>query len=264
MRTVVSDNPLPLDHYTIPPTHPLLVMAPHPDDFDAIGVTMRFFQNNGNPLYVAVAGTGVNGVEDSFCTLPTRKMKMRIREQEQRASCRFFGLPDDQLTFLRLEEDENGHVMSSDVNTERIRQFFWSIRPVIVFMPHGNDPNHGHQRTYAMFRQVALAANYPLAIFLNRDPKTIRMRCDVTMGYGGKAAGWKSKLLRFHRSQHQRNLNQRGQGIDERILNIDRHSAACCPANTPYAEIFEVELFRAGRLEDVLNPNQAKNTRFGC
>jgi hypothetical protein len=69
MPTFISDNPLPLQHFTIPPILPLLVMAPHPEDFDAIGVTMRFFQKNGNPLYVAVAGTGVNGVEDSFCTL---------------------------------------------------------------------------------------------------------------------------------------------------------------------------------------------------
>jgi hypothetical protein len=227
-------------------------MAPHPDDFDAIGVTMRFFQKNGNPLHVAVAGTGVNGVEDSFCTPPTRKMKMQIREQEQRDSCRFFGLPDDRLSYLRLEEDENGRVMTSDANTDRMRHLFISINPAVVFMPHWNDTNQGHQRTYAMLRQVALSVKYPLAIFLNRDPKTIRMRCHVSMGFDENTAAWKSKLLRFHRSQHQRNLNQRGHGMDERILNVDRDNAAGCSTNAPYAEIFEIELIRAGHLEDIL------------
>jgi LmbE family N-acetylglucosaminyl deacetylase len=226
-------------------------MAPHPDDFDAIGVTMRFFQKNGNPLHVTVAGTGVNGVEDSFCTPPTRKMKMQIREQEQKASCRFFGLADDRLSFLRLEEDENGRVMTSDANIDRMQHLFSSIRPAMVFMPHWNDPNQGHQRTYAMLRQVAQAAECPLAIFLNRDPKTIRMRCHVTMGFGENTAAWKSNLLRFHRSQNQRNLNQRGHGMDERILNVDRHSAAYCSINAPYAEIFEIELFRSDRLENI-------------
>jgi LmbE family N-acetylglucosaminyl deacetylase len=252
MQKVISDHPLPLQHLAVPANLPLLVMAPHPDDFDAIGVTMRFFQKNGNPLYVAVAGTGVNGVEDSFCTPSTGKTKRQIREQEQRASCRFFGLPDDHLSFLRLEEDENGRVMSSDANSDRIRHLFRSIDPAMVFMPHWNDPNLGHQRTYAMMRQVALAAAYPLAIFLNRDPKTIRMRCHVSMGFDENTAAWKSKLLLFHRSQHQRNLNQRGHGMDERILHVDRKSAADCATNAPYAEIFEIELFRSDRLEDIL------------
>ena len=47
----------------------------------------------------------------------------------------------------------------------------------------------------------------PLVAFLNRDPKTVQMRCDVYLGYGEKIAGLKGELLRFYQSQHQRNLN---------------------------------------------------------
>jgi hypothetical protein len=59
-------------------------------------------------------------------------------------------------------------------------------------------------------------------------------------------------LLRFHRSQHQRNLNQRGHGLDERILSVNRQSAKECAADAPYAEVFELECFGASGLEDVL------------
>ncbi len=87
MDTIISNNPLPLQTLTVSKEHRLLVLAPHPDDFDAIGVTMRFFRKNGNPLYVAVATSGERGVEE----------KIKIREQEQRDSCHFFGLPVGEL-----------------------------------------------------------------------------------------------------------------------------------------------------------------------
>jgi len=31
----------------------VLVLAPHPDDFDAIGVTLRFLHKRGNSIFVA-------------------------------------------------------------------------------------------------------------------------------------------------------------------------------------------------------------------
>ena len=252
MDTLISNNPLPLQTFTFSKALSLLVLAPHPDDFDAIGVTMRFLWENGNRLYVAVASSGWSGVEDTFCSPPTVRVKSEIREQEQRASCRFFGLPAAHLAFLRLEEDEAGHPLENEANTDRVRWHFLSRRPALVFLPHGHDTNLGHQRVYAMFRQVAREAEYPLAAFLNRDPKTIRMRCDVYLGFGEEEAAWKGELLRFHRSQHQRNLNQRGYGMDERILRVDRQSAEACSAGVPYAEVFELEFFGASELRDIL------------
>jgi LmbE family N-acetylglucosaminyl deacetylase len=247
-----QSSPIPLQAFTFSRTLSLLVLAPHPDDFDAIGATMRYFWENGNPLHVAVATSGASGVEDRFCSPPTVEAKAELREKEQRASCRFFGLPEAHLAFLHLEEDEAGHPLQCEANVERVRRHVLSKRPALVFLPHGHDTNPGHQRIYEMFRPVAREADYPLVAFLNRDPKTIRMRCDVYHGFGEKAAGWKGELLRFHQSQHQRNLNQRRYGFDERILRMNQQDAEACSVGAPYAEIFELEFYGAGGLEDIL------------
>jgi len=252
MNTLVLDDPVSFHSLAISKSLPVLVLAPHPDDLDAIGVTARYLLENGNPLHVVVATAGASGVEDEYCSPPTVGAKAEIREAEQRASCQFLRLPETQLTFLRLEEDQTGHPVQNRVSTDRVRQQLLSRRPSLVFLPHGHDTNLGHQRIYAMFRQVARKAGYPLAAFLNQDPKTIQMRCDVYLGFGETAAAWKAELLRFHRSQHQRNLSQRGYGFDERILRMNRHSAQSCSMQAPYAEVFELEFYGARRFEDLL------------
>lgn len=135
----------------IPSDLKVLVLAPHPDDFDAIAVTMRILKNNGNEIHVAVISGSASGVEDSFCSNHPGKTKAEIREREQQASCRFFGIPDEQLEFLHLSEDGNGDPEDNHANTDIIRKHVHKIRPDIVFMPHYNDSNPGHQRSFAMF-----------------------------------------------------------------------------------------------------------------
>ena len=102
-----------------------------------------------------------------------------------------------------------------------------------------------------MFCKVVKKLDYPLAAFLNHDPKTIRMRHDVYLCFGKDDAEWKAQLLRYHRSQHQRNLNHRGYGLDERILMVNRQNAETCAVGAPYAEAFEVEFFGTGRFEEI-------------
>ena len=89
MDPFVSSNPQPLENYNISKPQRILVLAPHPDDFDAIGVSMRYFHKRGNPIYLAVTTSGASGVEDSFCSPPTEEAKGKLREEEQRASCWF-------------------------------------------------------------------------------------------------------------------------------------------------------------------------------
>jgi LmbE family N-acetylglucosaminyl deacetylase len=253
MENAVIDKPLPLQTFKFPRTLCLLVLAPHPDDFDAIAVTMRFFQHNGNPLHVLVATSGAKGVEDSFCSTQTAQVKSEIREQEQRESCRFFGLPETNLNFLRLEEDKNGRLLESEANLHRVNAQFQTLEPKMVFLPHWNDTNLTHQRVYDIFQRLAREGEYSLITFLNRDPKTLQMRNDVYTEFDEKDAAWKAELLRFHRSQQQRNLDQRGYGMDERILRTDRQSAKACSLEMPYAEVFELEFFGVEKLEDILN-----------
>jgi LmbE family N-acetylglucosaminyl deacetylase len=235
--------PVFLHSIQVPKELVTLVLAPHPDDFDEIGITMRFFKDNGNPICVAVLSSGASGVEDGFCSPPTRQAKGGIREEEQRKSCELFGLPESHLTFLRLEEDHAGDIIESEVNGERVRDHFLQIRPDIVFLPHGNDTNIDHQRTYSIFRRIASEADYSITAFLNRDPKTISMRHDVYTVFGEKDAEWKGQLLRFHESQQQRNLNTRNHGLDERVLRVNRTIAQENLQMNMYAEAFELEFF---------------------
>jgi len=217
----------------------LLVLAPHPDDFDEIGVTLKFFLDKGNPIFVAVLSSGASGVQDDFCPSMFANEKAAVREQEQRESCKFFGLPDSHLEFLRLSEDHDGHILDNSHNLKQIRHCINEIRPAFVFLPHGNDTNADHRLTYEMFTRVATETKFPLGAFLNRDPKTIDMRYDFFTPFGSDEAEWKAVLLRFHASQQERNINTRNMGFDERVLEINRQIARECPGKHEYAEAFE-------------------------
>ncbi len=241
-RTLAGKRPLLLEELRFPAEALLLVLAPHPDDFDAVAVTLRFFRDRGNEIRLSVLSPSSSGVEDSFCYPPTRENKAFIREQEQRASCSIFGLAFERLEFLRLHEDESGHLLDCEENYARLGPHLHGIRPDLVLMPHGNDSNAGHRAAYRLLRRFAQEANPPVAVLLNRDPKTLEMRPDLFTVFGEEEARWKAGLLRCHLSQHQRNLNTRGFGFDERILRVNREAAALLPGHPPYAEVFEVWL----------------------
>lgn len=244
LHVSVGDRPLNMRQWALPPAPLILVvLAPHPDDFDAIGVTLRFFQQRGDTIHLAVLTTGASGVEDGFEGATTDEQKAVLREQEQAASCAFFGLSSDRLHFLRLTSDEKGNPRLDDTNHAQIRDFMLSRHPDLVFMPHGNDSNVTHQRTYALFRTIALAENLKTCAVLNKDAKTIAMRIDAYMPFDEQDASWKAALLRLHRSQQQRNLNTRGHGFDERVLAICRQAAQEVQLRDNYAEVFELERF---------------------
>lgn len=234
-------RPLRLQQLRLPPELRVAVLAPHPDDFDAIAMTLRFLRDNGNKIDVAVATGGASGVEDGFRGATTDAVKVSLREEEQRASCRLFGLPDEQLTFLRLAEGTDGHLRASEENFGIVRAWLIAQRPDLVFLPHGNDTNDDHRRCYDFFRRTALEENLALVACLNRDPKTIAMRADLITPFDATEAAWKAKLLLCHQSQHQRNLHTRGYGFDDRILNINRQFAAMLNCGAEFAECFELE-----------------------
>jgi len=235
-------RPLSIRTVDFSPLLKILSLGPHPDDFDAIGVTMRFFIDNGNRIHVGVLRTS-SGVEDSYLSPATPEMKAALRDEEQRRSCRFFGLPEECLTFIDLEQDEEAQPTDTPNNLNRLRDFIGFLEPDFVFLPHGNDTNNGHRVTYAMFRRIADDADYPMAAFLNKDPKTIHMRIDCYTAFAEEEALWKRQMLRFHDSQHQRNLHTRNQGFDERILSMDKQTAQELGVDQPYAEAFEIERY---------------------
>lgn len=238
-------RPWILERVSLPASLDVLVLAPHPDDFDAIAVSMRFLHLQGHRIHVAVLTTGVSGVEDGFGGAVSDAGKAAIREQEQRASCALFGLPRERLAFLRLDEDERGHQRDDDVNRARVRTCLLERRPALVFMPHGNDSNIAHQRTYAMFRSAVEDTRLPLWACLNRDAKTLSMRADLVMPFDAEGADWKRRLLRAHASQQERNIRTRGYGFDERVLRVNRDAAGDAGIVEAYAEVFELERYGA-------------------
>jgi LmbE family N-acetylglucosaminyl deacetylase len=201
------------------------------------------FRDRGNPIRVAVLTSGASGVEDGFSSPPTRARKAEIREDEQRRSCRFFGLEDAELSFLRLSEDEKGHPIENGDSMDRVQACLTECEPDLVFLPHGNDTNAGHRRSYSMFRTVAETGDFEGAAFLIQDPKTIDLRRDAYTLFGEREAEWKARLLRFHESQQQRNMNTRGHGFDDRILDLNREIAWRYLDSELYAETFEIEFF---------------------
>ncbi len=237
-----GNTPRSIQAKTIPGTLRVSFLAAHPDDFDAVGITMRYFRDNGNAIDLGVVRTGA-GVEDSYGSALTAADKSRIREEEQRMSCRFFGLPKENLHFLDLENDDEDQPMDVPVNTDYLRKFLQARQADIVFLLHGNDTNSGHRTMYSMFRHIALQADKPLVALMNRDCKTMAMRMDLHTSFDKEDAQWKGELLRFHASQHQRNLNTRGHGFDDRVLNENRRIAEELSLDEEFAEVFEVEFY---------------------
>jgi LmbE family N-acetylglucosaminyl deacetylase len=211
----------------------VLVLAPHPDDFDAIGLTLRHLHQLGHQLHLAVLTTGASGVDDGFGGAQDDAAKAALREDEQRASCAFFGLPPQRVTFLRLWSEGRD-------DPAPLRAWMQERPADLLFLPHGNDSNRTHQRTYAAACGLAEELGLQAWAFLNQDAKTLGMRVDLFFDFEEEDAAWKAQLLRLHASQQARNLRTRGAGFDQRVLAVNRAAAAGLPTQRPYAEAFEL------------------------
>lgn len=231
---------------SLPPALQVLVLAPHPDDFDAIGLTLRHLHGKGHELHLAVLTTGASGVEDGFEGARDDTAKAALREVEQRASCAFFGLPTNRVHFLRLWANAPGGdadgaaAAESGEDVERLAGWIAARRADLLFMPHGNDSNRTHRRTFEAARSVAAGQGLHAWACLNQDAKTVDMHVDLCFEFGEEEAAWKRELLRCHRSQQERNLRTRGSGFDDRVLEVNRRAAQALGSREPYAEVFEL------------------------
>ena len=230
-------RPRSLRELAFPRPLQVLVLAPHPDDFDAIALSLRHLSSQGHALHLAVLTTGASGVEDGFGGATDAAAKAALREAEQRASCAFFGLPAEHLHFLRLWSDD----AQAAEDLARLRAWIAERPADLLFLPHGNDSNRTHRRTYESVRAIAAQLSPDAWACLNQDAKTAEMRVDLFFGFGEEEAGWKARLLRCHRSQQERNLRTRGSGFDERVLQVNRDAAAALQIPLPYAEVFELQ-----------------------
>ena len=239
----LSSQGKPVDLRTVswPQKLRLLVTAPHPDDFDAIGVTLQYLQTQGHELYAIVAQTG-SGIDTIYGAGMTKQDRTLLRNREQRASFAFFGLPQSHYQILALDNAADDQVDYTENNICRLKEIVRKIQPNILFMPHGNDSNRAHRDMYRMMRHIAKCMEWPIALMLNSDVKTVDMRKDWFVPFSQEKAQWKRQLLRFHDSQHQRNLRVRGYGFDDRVLSLTRQTAKELGITLPYAASFEVEI----------------------
>jgi LmbE family N-acetylglucosaminyl deacetylase len=226
---------------TAPAGLAVLVLAPHPDDFDEVGVTLRRLQAAGGRLRLAVLSSSANGVEDGFVAgPPSDAVKAAVREEEQRRSLRFFGLGEDRLSFERLPTGRGGFLRDSAAGFDAVRRILAAEPFNIVIGPHGHDTNPDHVLVRDWLRRAARPDAAGPAAWQFRDPKTVAMRLDLVVPFDEEEAAWKSELLLCHASQHARNLRLRGHGFDERILRLNRETARAAGLPEPYAEGFEI------------------------
>lgn len=236
-----KDHPADLRAVVWPRKMKILVTAPHPDDFDAIGVTLKYLKGQGHDIHAFVAETG-SGIDKFYGAGRTQEEKRQLRIQEQTGSFRFFGLPDENFRFLNLNNAPDDQVADDDANRILLETLIRPLRPDLLFMPHGNDTNRAHRDMVKMMKAIASKMEWPIALMLNSDVKTRGMRKDFYVGFDAADAQWKAQLLRYHDSQHQRNLLDRKVGFDDRVLSLNRKTATELGIREPYAASFEIEI----------------------
>lgn len=237
-----NEQPQAIDQLNWPRQGKLLVAAPHPDDFDAIAVTLRFFQQQGYMIQLLVISGGSKGVEDQFLHSSDWQLKAQAREKEQRQSTAMFGLSDQQVSFLRLAEAADGELDDSAENLDLLRTAVLAQQADILFLPYGEDTNTAHQRNFQMIKQISADLSHPTLALYNKDAKTTRFSPQLCTGFSAAEAEWKAQLLRCHESQQARNLNIRGYGFDQRVLGFNRQCAEELGLQQEYAEVFQWEI----------------------
>ncbi len=244
----------------------VLALAPHPDDPDAVAVTLRLFHNAGCRVRYVVTGRAHGGVTDSFARQAAKELddssgdmraiKTSLRRREQAASAKLAGIVDGYVLFVEpAAEDESGDMLHSLANARLLRRLLSEQDPDIVLMPHGADTNAGHVALYKLFAELAaplaVERRRPLLALYARDPKTTSIEQQLVVPFDEWEARWKASLLRCHHSQQQRGMEVRGYGLDERILKLNRVIQTELSTTVvepwkdecPYAESFQVELF---------------------
>lgn len=220
------------------------VIAPHPDDFDAIAVSLKMFEKLHYSIEVYVLSGGSKGVQDVFVNSNDWDIKAKVREQEQLKSTRLFGLNDEKVHFLRLPEAEDGELNDRPESQRILAEAIIDDAPSIWCLPYGQDTNTAHQRTYRMAKSLAQQYQHPILLLCNKDAKTLTFETHYFMEFGESEAQWKGQLLRCHQSQQSRNINIRGYGFDERVLRFNRATAQALNTKEPYTEAFHAELIK--------------------
>lgn len=255
---------------TPPSSGRVLMLAPHMDDPEAVAITLRRFAEAGCEVRYVIACSSHGGVTDSYADGYARKngldpdsglvrCKCEIRRAEQVESARMAGFVSGPPEFIKVEEDERGNIIATEDNYLTIAGTLESADPDIVLLPHGEDTNTAHIIVHRFFRRAAasLAESRGRALLglYDRDAKTTRITEHLAAPFDIASSRWKTELLKAHRSQQERNLEQRGYGFDERVLRVNRGAWDALSQVIgepwtrayPFAETFQAEVFGRGK-----------------
>lgn len=211
-----------------------LAFSPHPDDPDAVAITLRGLRDGGWTVHWGVLSYSWLGVRDEEAV--DHAEKGRLRAAEQRASAALFGLPNDRLTFLDLTAGTDGNIADTADNFARASAFLYTVAPDLVLLPYGDDTNADHRLVARWLTAWACARDRATVAFFNEDPKSLDFRPDLQVTFSEEDAAWKADLLECHRTQSLRNQATRGITFAERILAVNRQDGG-------YAERFRVDVF---------------------
>lgn len=165
----------------------VLVFSPHPDDdMLAMGGTINRLVEQGHEVFVAYQTSGNIAVADDVVQrflhfaesisqnhsidLPgirqkisqkqagdidapeVRQLKTYIRESEAISSCRFLGIPDEQIRFLRMPFYETGTIKKASLGKEdisRIVEVMREIKPHQIYAAGDlTDPHGTHRKCF--------------------------------------------------------------------------------------------------------------------
>ena len=220
----------------------ILVLCPHPDDFDIAAVTLRHFKENSAEITAYIAPTW-SGILDSFYDQKvSNEQKIQTRVEEQRQSLNFFGLESSKIHFFpnTMDLDQNGEMTDSQANYELIENAILSSKPDAIFIPHYNDPNPAHSAMYKTVKEVVIKQELQLDLYLQMDPKTKGIEANAYTPISVEAEKWKRQLLNHHKTQSHRNFETRGIDFAERILSTNKAAAEKLKLEQQYAEVFEI------------------------
>ncbi len=176
----------------LPTRGKVLIIGPHPDDPEGVAITCRLLMQSGCNIWFAIMSLSPAGVEDEYARrwsssdfFSIQGKKSEIRRREQISSAEMFGLTQDRLVFLGMEEDPT---LDSWQNRCLLKNHLESMAPDIVIMPMGKDPNQTHSWTYQLFRECAKdlisQTKNPMIALYNEDPKTVEIRKDLFVFFG--------------------------------------------------------------------------------
>jgi len=233
-KKVLNDQPIPSGMN-------VLVLAPHPDDYDAIAITMKLLQQCDNRIFVRVLGTGWNRVEDEICDPATPEAKAALQRQEFHESCRRFELNEDDVAFLDMKEDSSGYIRKHPFNIELLKKAITEIKPQLIFMPHWNDTSNDRRlaATLAWDALDELGLSTPLLHFYT--PKTRTMYRHFYTVFSRSEADWKAGQLQCHRSIQQHYMAHYGIGFVDKIIQLN-YDAGRDIGKDKYAEVFEMKI----------------------